>query len=48
VRIAPVVALVLLVRMAFRRHVDARPAWWLALHATAWIAFYAFYFRRMR
>jgi hypothetical protein len=48
VRIAPVFALVALLRAGLSRHVDARPHVWMALHVLAWTAFYAFYFVRMR
>lgn len=47
VRIAPVFALLALVRLVFRRHIDAHPGRWLLLYALGWTAFYAFYFVRM-
>mgnify|MGYP003290623623 CR=1 FL=1 len=47
-RIAPVFALVALVRVGLRRHVDVHPRLWITLHLFVWVAFYAFYFWKMR
>jgi hypothetical protein len=47
VRIAPVFALVALVRFAMRSHVDTHPRFWITLHVIAWVLFYAFYFWKM-
>ncbi|MGH7710855.1 MAG: hypothetical protein ACREOG_06200 [Gemmatimonadaceae bacterium] len=46
-RIAPVFALVALVRMLFRGSVDAHARLWSAAHVVSWIAFYVAYFARM-
>ena len=47
VRIAPVYLLLVLVRVLFRRSIDAHAAAWSGLHAICWVAFYVFYFMRM-
>lgn len=47
VRIAPVVALVALVRTLFRRSIDRQAAGWFALLLAVWAGFYIFYFARM-
>jgi hypothetical protein len=47
VRIAPVVALVVLVRALFRRSIDSHAAGWFALLLAVWTGFYIFYFARM-
>lgn len=46
-RIAPTFVLVSAVRALLRRRIDARPTRWAVLLGVFWIAFYAFYFRRM-
>ena len=47
-RIAPTVLLLATVRRLFRRRIDARPGAWLVALALFWVAFYAYYFQRMR
>lgn len=47
VRIAPVYLLLALVRVVFRRSIDAHAAAWSALYAICWVAFYVFYFIRI-
>lgn len=47
VRIAPVFALLALVRLVFRRRIDSHPGTWLLLYLIGWAAFYAIYFTRM-
>lgn len=47
VRIAPVYAVVALVRLVLRRRIDMHPLPWFALLVLSWVAFYAFYFVRM-
>lgn len=47
VRIAPTYALVAVVRVVFRRSIDARPGAWFGVLCVIWIAFYAFYFVAM-
>ncbi|MGQ0539405.1 MAG: hypothetical protein ACT4R6_10690 [Gemmatimonadaceae bacterium] len=46
-RIAPTYALVALVRLLWRRSIDGHQRRWLLLFATAWVAFYIFYFARL-
>ena len=48
VRIAPVYALIALVRLVFRRSIDANARVWFVLYVVGWVLFYAFYFERMR
>ena len=48
VRIAPVFALVALVRLGLRKHVDAHPRLWITLHVLVWTVFYSFYFVKIR
>lgn len=47
-RIAPTVLLLATVRRLCRRRIDARPGAWLVALALFWVAFYAYYFQRMR
>lgn len=47
VRIAPTFLLVAVVRLLFRRRIDAHPAAWSAALVLGWIAFYVVYFERM-
>ena len=48
VRIAPTFLAAAIVRGLFRRRIDAQPGAWLVALALFWLAFYAFYFQRMR
>lgn len=46
-RIAPVFALLALVRLLFRRSIDAGGVAWFVLFVLSWLGFYIFYFMRM-
>jgi hypothetical protein len=46
-RIAPTYAVTAVVRMLFRRHIDAHANGWFALLGLFWLVFYVFYFIRM-
>ena len=48
VRIAPVYALLALVRLVFRRSIDTHARGWFIAYVIGWSLFYAFYFMRMR
>ena len=48
VRIAPVYALIAIVRLVFRRSIDQNARVWFVLYLLGWMLFYAFYFMRMR
>jgi hypothetical protein len=48
VRIAPTYAVAAGIRVLFGRRIDARPGAWSAGLAVFWLAFYVFYFVRMR
>lgn len=48
VRIAPTYAAAAAARLIFRRRIDTRPRAWSVLLGCFWVAFYVFYFVRMR
>lgn len=46
-RIAPVFALVAVIRLLFRQSIDARGVAWFVLFVLSWLGFYILYFMRM-
>jgi hypothetical protein len=46
-RIAPVFALLAVVRLLFRRSIDAHGVAWFVLFVLSWLGFYIFYFTRL-
>jgi hypothetical protein len=47
VRIAPMFAVVAILRLLFRQRIDARPSVWAALLGLSWLGFYIVYFQRL-